>query len=106
MTKAKMDWNRMRMEIEGHAGGGTKGNDIICAGESMLICALIGALEEAQTRGRCEMDYEDRDGYAMIWADPSIGCSNEIRAYFRMTMKGLRMLQEQYPEHVKAEEVH
>ena len=106
MTKATMNWNRMRMEIDGHAGGGTKGNDIICAGESMLICALIGALEEAQTRGRCEMDYEDRDGYAMVWADPSIGCSNEIRAYFRMAVKGMRMLQEQYPEHVSIKEEH
>jgi uncharacterized protein YsxB (DUF464 family) len=50
------------------------------------------------------MDYEDRDGYAMIWADPSIGCSNEIRAYFRMAAKGMRMLQEQYPENVSIKE--
>lgn len=106
MTKAVMYWSRMRMEIEGHAGGGTIGNDIICAGESMLISALIGALQEAEERGRCEMDYEDGDGHAMVWAFPHMGNSNEIRAYFRMTVKGFRMLQEQYPANVKIEEVH
>ena len=106
MTKATMYWNRMRLEVSGHAGGGTKGNDLICAGISALISALIGSLQEAEQRGRCDMDYDEKDGEARVWADPIMGCSNEIRAYFKMCMKGLRMMEQQYPENVKAEEVH
>ena len=105
MTKAVMYWNRMRLEVDGHAGGGEKGKDLICAAESMLISALIGALGEAEQRGRCETDYEDGDGKAMVWAYPSMGCSNEIRAYFKMCIAGFRMLAERYPGNVKMEEV-
>lgn len=105
MVVAKMYWNRMRMEVDGHAGGGVKGQDLICAGVSMITTALIGALDEAEKRGRCETDYEDGDGHAEVWAYPSMGCSNEIRAYFKMCIKGLKMLAERYPGNVKVEEV-
>lgn len=106
MTKAVMYWNRMRLEVDGHAGGGEKGQDLICAGVSMITSALIRALQEAEKRGRCDMDYEDGEGHGMVWADPVMGCSNEIRAYFKMCIVGFRMLAEKYPGNVKIEEVH
>jgi len=105
VTKGIMYWSRMRMEVDGHAGGGEKGKDIICAGVSALVGALVGALQDAEKRGRCDMDYESKDGHAVVWADPSMGCSNEVRAYFRMCIKGMRMIAEEYPGNVKMEEV-
>jgi uncharacterized protein YsxB (DUF464 family) len=105
MVMARMYWNRMRLEVDGHAGGGTAGNDLICAGASMLVSALGAALEQAEKRGRCEAECEDGDGHAMVWAYPGMGCSNEIRAYFKMCIAGFRMLAERYPGNVKMEEV-
>lgn len=105
MTKAVMYWNRMRLEVTGHAGFAAKGQDIVCAGASMLVCALGKTLEEAEQRGRCECKIRDSDGSALIWAIPTMGSMNEIKAYFRMCVTGFRMLQEQYPGNVLIKEV-
>ena len=105
MTKAVMYWSRMRLEVDGHAGGGEKGKDLICAGVSAIISALCEALRLAENRGRCESECEDEDGHAEVWAFPSMGYSNEIRAYFKMCIAGLRLIARTYPGNVKVEEV-
>lgn len=105
MIKARMYWDRLRLEVEGHAGYDIIGRDIICAAVSMLTGALIGVLEDAQTRGRTTFDYTDKDGQMKIWADPSMGSLQEVKAYFRMCVKGMRMLAEQYPKNVEIREV-
>ena len=106
MIKAVMYWNRMRMEISGHANTAPKGQDIVCAAASMLTGALAGVLEEAQARGRTDAKVEDKDETLAIWADPIMGSMNEIKSYYRMAVKGLRMLQEEYPKNVEIKEVH
>lgn len=104
MIRARMTWNRLEMTVEGHAGYAEKGQDIVCAGASMLTGALGGVLEEARARGRTTFDWKERDGRLTIRADPEMGSLNEVKAYFRMCVKGMRMLQEQYPGNVKIEE--
>ena len=106
MTKATMYWNRLRMEVKGHAGYDEKGKDIVCAGISMLTGALAGVLEEAKERGRPGFGFREKDGELTIWAEPGIGSLGEIKSYFRMAVKGLRMIQEEYPKHVEVKEVH
>ena len=63
-------------------------------------------LQEAETRGRTyakwEKPAEDR---LIVTADPNMSSMNEVKAYFRMCVKGLRMLQEQYPDHIKVREL-
>ena len=105
MIRATMDWNRLRFELAGHSGYAEKGEDLICAGASMLTSALAGALEEAEERGRCKLETKQRDGYGMIRAEATLSNRGEIKAYFRMTVKGLQMLQEQYPKHIEIREV-
>lgn len=105
MTKAIMYWNRLQLEVHGHAGYAEPGKDIVCAAISMLTDALGGVLEEAEARGRCEHKIRDGDGHTVITADPTLGSMNEIKAYFRMAVTGMRMLQEQYPKHIEIREV-
>ena len=105
MTKATMYWQRLRLEVTGHAGYAEAGKDIVCAAISMLTDALAGVLEEAEARGRCMHKIRDGDGSMVITADPTMGSVTEIKAYFRMAVTGMRMLQEQYPEHIRIQEV-
>ena len=106
MIKATMYWERMRLEVKGHAGFAEKGTDIVCAGASMLVQALVGSLDVAEQRGRCEYKAKNtEDGEAIIWAFARPGTQAEIKAYFRMCVTGLRMLQREYPTHVSVKDV-
>lgn len=105
MTTATIYWDRLRVEVKGHAGFAEKGQDIVCAGASTLTGALAGALEEAEARGRCECKHREKDGEALIWANPAMGSVMEIKGYFKMFAVGFRMLQEAYPGHVVIKEV-
>ena len=105
MIRATMDWNRLRMEAAGHAGYAEEGKDIVCAGASTITGALAMVLQEAEDRGRCSVRVRQREAYGMIQADPAMGNVQEVKAYFRMAVKGLQMLQEEYPKHVQIREV-
>jgi len=105
MIKGRMYWDRMRLEISGHAGYAEKGQDIVCAGVSALLYALAAVLEEAEARGRTTAELKESEEGAVIWADPGMGSLNEIKAYFRMCVKGMKIIQEQYPQHVEIKEV-
>lgn len=105
MIRARMYWERMRAEIEGHAGSAEKGKDIVCAGASVLAYALIRSLGEAEARGRTSADWKDDGSKMVIWADPNIGSVQEIKSYFRMFVAGMRNLQEEYPEYAEIKEV-
>ena len=105
MIRATMYWNRLRMEIEGHAGYAEEGKDIVCAGASALVDALAGALQDAERRGRTTATAEEKDGKVIIWADPMMGSLNEIKAYFRMCVKGMQLMHESYRENITVKEV-
>lgn len=106
MIHARMDWRRMQLMMWGHAGYAEPGKDIVCAGASMLFDALAGTLREAEERGRTTAQVQVRgESTVIITADPSINNVNEIKSYYRMAVKGLKMLAEQYPENVELKEV-
>ena len=106
MIHAKMDWKKLELKMWGHAGHAEKGKDIVCAGASILFDALGAALAEAQERGRTKHRFYDLGGTAFIHAaDPGLQSIGEIKAYYRMAVKGLRMLAEQYPKNVELKEV-
>ena len=46
MTKAKMDWRKMTLELEGHARSAPVGQDIVCAAISILTQSLVNALTD------------------------------------------------------------
>ena len=71
-----------RLSVEGHAGAGPRGQDIICAGVSALVIALERAAPGIVG-----------DGFALF-------AGGEEAAY-RVIAGGLSALAERYPEHIK-----
>ena len=106
MTEARMEWQKNRLTLDGHAGGGPRGQDIICAAESMLTQALLQTLIDLEEEKKCSVDWigSAEGGYLQVDAAAAAGYEETIETCFRMTVTGLRMLEERYPEHIKLTE--
>lgn len=106
MTKARMNWGKLRLEMSGHAGAAERGKDIVCAAESMLTQALLQTLLEMNDEKKLWMEWTGSAaaGYLKMEAAPVEEYRAEVRACFRMCITGLRMLAEKYPEHIKLTE--
>ena len=106
MTEARMDWKRLKLELNGHAGAGEHGHDIVCAAESMLTQALLQTLMEMNGEKKLWLEWTGSAaaGYLKTEAAPTEGHRAEVRACFRMCVTGLRMLAEKYPENIKLTE--
>ena len=107
MTKAKMDWRRMTLELNGHAGSAPYGKDIVCAAISILSQSLVNALADLSVK--YNMSGVNWSGSAeegtlkvqalVCWANLSL-----VRGYFEVAVTGLRMIAEKYPEYIQLEE--
>lgn len=98
MVRAKytVDDNTHTLVVLGHANYDEYGRDIVCAGVSALVQALIGWIEENHYKAEC------------ISIDPKIGeviisCEGgeDIAAIFYMTSIGLMQIADSYPDHVQ-----
>lgn len=78
------------VEIKGHAGAGSYGNDVVCAGVSTLFYTLLNYAEE-----NCETRHRISDGVCRLKAG---WISKEAVKFF---LTGVRMMEENYPEYVK-----
>ena len=82
--------------VIGHANYGEYGKDIVCAGVSSLVQALIGWIEENYYKADC------------ISIDPKmneiiVSCEggDDIASVFQMTALGLAQIADSYPDHVQ-----
>ena len=107
MTKITINWEEMSLKAEGHAGAGTAGNDIVCAGISVLTQTLLNALIEAHKRGRTELEYkiDEEKGLLKLEVNPYETNRREVWSYFKMTLIGLRAIAQNYPGHIKITEI-
>ena len=107
MTKIRMNWEDMTLSAVGHANADDYGKDIVCAGISALTQALLNTLIDAEERGRTRLAWkmDEKKGELRMTAIPFAGYWPEIRAYYRVTMIGLKAIAEKYPEHIKIGEV-
>ena len=104
MTTIRMDWKTLELTAEGHAGGGPRGQNIICAGISALTEALLNQLLLENPAGTKYKIDEDR-GIIRIRANPTEKSRARIRDYYRVIMTGLKAWEQAFPENVKTEEV-
>lgn len=95
MTRIEIEKNKIT--INGHAGYGPEGQDIVCSAISILTYTLIGALEDA------DIDYyEDiRPGHAHIEAFPDNKNFEKSEIIFEVITKGLQILCENFAEFVQ-----
>ena len=86
MTKLFYDPKTPELRFEGHAGGGERGKDPVCAALSMLMYTLLEALPAEGVERYLA------DGYCRV-------CGGDGRTY-EVIAAGLRLLAAEYPEHV------
>lgn len=90
------DENVHTLSIGGHANYGEYGKDIVCAGVSSLVQALIGWIEENYYTAE-NINVEKKAGEVLI----SCEGNEDVSAVFRMTAIGLEQIADAYPNHVQ-----
>jgi uncharacterized protein YsxB (DUF464 family) len=98
MVRAKytVDENTHALVLLGHANYGEYGKDIVCAGVSALVQALIGWIEENSWKAEC-ISVDHKEGEMLI----SCEGGEDIAALFQMTAIGLEQIADSYPDHVQ-----
>lgn len=98
MVRAKytVDEGTHTLTVLGHANYDEYGKDIVCAGVSALVQALIGWLEENHYKANC-ISVDPKDGEVII----SCEGGEDIAAVFNMTSIGLEQIASCYPNHVQ-----
>ena len=98
MVRAKytVDENTHTLVVVGHANYGEYGKDIVCAGVSALVQALIGWCEENYETVNC-ISIDTKEGEVII----SCEGGENVAAVFYMLSIGFEQLQDSYPDHVQ-----
>ena len=82
--------------VSGHAGYADKGRDIVCAGASALVQALIGWIENCPCEVEC-ISVDHNIGEVII----SCRGGEDVAAVFTMTAIGLEQIANTYPDYVE-----
>lgn len=100
MTTIKVDPDRYRVRISGHALAGQKGEDLVCAGVSTLGFALWNAaMDRDEYHAECKMD---RDSAALeVECRPEEDAEAECAEMFRTIMQGFALLRQGRPENIE-----
>lgn len=98
MVRAKytVDEKTHTLTVLGHANYAEYGKDIVCAGVSSLVQALIAWIEENFYKAEC-ISVDPKEGEVII----SCEGGEDIAAVFQMVTIGLGQIAESYPDHVQ-----
>lgn len=84
--------------VLGHANYAEYGKDIVCAGISSLVQALIGWIEENSYKAEC-ISVDPKEGEVIITCEGG----EDIAAVFYMAYIGLAQIADSYPNHLQIE---
>ena len=96
------DGQTLRLEASGHAGYAPAGQDIVCAGASTLIQALVSLLAGEETAHSDAWDEPEGPRLA-VTADPPQEAW--VEGAFELAKAGFALLAERYPEHLRFADV-
>ena len=87
--------NTHNLTVFGHANYAEKGSDIVCAGVSAIVQALIGWIEE-------HSEYADMVSIDELHGEVLIDCTGgeDVAAVFLMSAIGLEQIANTYPDNV------
>ena len=91
-----------RLEAAGHAGFAPAGQDIVCAGASTLMQALVYLLAGEENARADAWDEPDGPRLA-VQADAP--CAEWVQGAFELTKAGFTLLAERYPDNVRFADV-
>ena len=97
-------YDRLLITVEGHSGFGERGSDIVCAGASTLVCNFVNCIRDEEADGRVRLHKDVvREGYVHFEIEIFDFAKKRVEGITDSFMKGLSMLSEEYPQHVKIE---
>lgn len=86
----------LTLTAAGHAGAAPRGEDLVCAGISTLLCTLAAQLEQTDAKTCVRLE----PGFAELRAARTA----QTAAAFSFAETGLRLLEAQYPQYVSVTE--
>ena len=95
-AKYTVEDNTHTLVVLGHANYDEYGKDIVCAGISSLVQALIGWIEENSYKANC-ISVSPKEGEVII----SCEGGEDIAALFHMVSIGLGQIADVYPDHIQ-----
>ena len=101
MTRVRYDRAGLRMRMEGHAGAGEYGRDIVCAAESILLLVLERQLQELEGENRVSV--VKRPGAAEVSCCRAREKTLRCRDVFETVFLGYQLLENMYPAFVTTE---
>ena len=87
------------LKAEGHAGYAIKGDDIVCASVSTIFYTLANYLEQIGAEDLVGSDEDD-----FIIECKALFQDEAVHTAFRMSVFGLSLIAEQYPDNVSVTE--
>lgn len=97
-VRYEKDGEMHTLSVNGHAGYAEKGEDIVCAGVSALVYALIGWLENNSEDAKF-VSIDERGGEAVVACEGD----EKVAAVFYMAAIGIESIMNIYPDHVDIE---
>ena len=88
----------MRLEAAGHAGYAPAGQDIVCAGVSTLMQALVSLLAGEENAHSDAFDEPDGPRLTVTAARP---CTAWVEGAFELAKAGFALLAERYPDNLR-----
>ena len=90
------------LKVEGHANAGPKGEDVVCAGASVLAATLADTVTLMRAHGELEKDpYIKMDtGHAVIKARPTENGKGKLLLAFGMIATGMSAIARNYPRFI------
>lgn len=101
MTKITFKPNEYELTIEGHAGHGKKGKDIVCSAISILFYSLVKSLSECHEMYEEKLIYEYEDGKGYIKCKPKVTFEANIALIFWTILNGYEALAEIFEKNVE-----
>ena len=102
----KITYNRdmPRVTIEGHAGSGEAGHDLVCASVSILAYTLTSFILNVSGAGFAHNAVADlKEGDAVISCEPYESHKNTIKLVFGSICAGFEILAHEYPSNISLE---
>lgn len=90
-----------RVTVEGHAGSGPEGHDLVCAAASALALTLAGNVSYMQAQEAVyDVVIELKEGNAEIQCTPYRRYKDSVSQIYRAICVGFELLATKYPENI------
>lgn len=89
------DTDSLMLRVSGHAGYAERGKDIICAGVTAIVFALLGYLVNID--GTLQYETEESTGYVCIVSN---SVDKRVESAFEMALVGLMQLEREHPKYI------